>query len=158
MEFCPFHGHATSTTTNTSTATSTAPCISAAVKIAKSTPPRYEPAHMIRHWISIIDISSFFWSPFLTRFNSQFSIRLDSILVLIWLDSFFIWFDSHLTYLFSIRLTQLESHSVQASGIPTLDMVSSKYSNTKIVEYSMILIIDIVFGDNTLTKSKNQRR
>ena len=100
----------------------------------------------------------FFWSPFLTRFNSQFSIWLDSVLVLIWLDSFFIWFDSHLTYLFSIRLTQLESHSIQASGITTLDMVSSKYSNTKIVEYSMILIIDIMFGDNTLTKSKNQRR
>ena len=34
--------------------------------------------------------------------------------------------------------------------------VSSKYSNTKIVEYSTILIIEFGFGENTLTE-KNIR-
>ena len=52
---------------------------------------------------------------------------------------------------------QFESHSSHASGIPTLARVSSKYPNTEIVEYSIILIIEIMVGENTLTKLKSQR-
>ena len=50
-------------------------------------------------------------------------------------------FDSHITYLFLTRVTQFESHFSKASVIPTLARVSQKYSDTKIVEYSIILII-----------------
>ena len=107
------------------------------------------------------------WSQFSTWFDSRFSIWVDSIGVSIWLDSivvsiwldplvFTIWFDSRLTYLFSTWVTQFKSHFSQASGSPTLVRVSSKYSNTKIVEYSTILIIEIGFGENTLSeKNKN---
>ena len=102
----------------------------------------------------------FFWSPFSTQFDSQFLIVLDSIVVLIWLGSiiFLIWFDSQSTYLFMIWVTQFKWHYSQDSGNPTLARVSSKYPNTKILEYSTMMIIEIVFGENTLIKSKNQRR
>ena len=55
-------------------------------------------------------------------------------------------------YLFYIRVTQFESNSSQALGSPTLDRVSPKYPNTEIVEYYTIMIIEIVFGDNTLSE------
>ena len=96
------------------------------------------------------------------------SIWLDSVMVSIWLDSivvslrldsidfFPIQFGSRLTYLFSIRVTQFESHSSWASGSPTLARVSPKYSSTEIVEYSTILIIEIGFGKNTLTQKKSE--
>ena len=80
------------------------------------------------------------------RLNS-FSISLDSIV-----------FSFDQTQLFSIRVTQFESHSSQASGIPTLARVSSKYENTETVEYSTILIIEIVFGENILTKSNKLQK
>ena len=92
-----------------------------------------------RHW------KQFCWSQFfdliqltifdLIRLNWGF-VWLDSIMVSIWLDSlvFSIRFDSRLTYLFSTRVTQFESHTSQASGSPTLPRVSSKYSNAEIVE------------------------
>ena len=63
-------------------------------------------------------------------------------------------------YLFSIRVTQFESHSSQASGSPTFARVSPKYFNTEIVEYYTILIIEIVFGENTKkkkTREENRR-
>ena len=61
--------------------------------------------------IPVIDIHKFFWSPILTWIDSQFSILLnsmvllissDSIVVLIWLDSIFFWIDSLITCLFLI--------------------------------------------------------
>ena len=94
----------------------------------------------------------------LIRLNWGF-VWLDSILFLIWIDSLFfsIQFDSRLTYLFSSRATKFESHLIQASGIPTFTKLSLKYSNTEIVEYSTILILEIRFGENTLKNNNNQR-
>ena len=55
-------------------------------------------------------------------------------------------------YLLSIKITQLESYYSQVLRKNTLARMSLKYSNTKIVEYFKILIIEIGFGENTLTK------
>ena len=52
----------------------------------------------------------------------------------------------------TIESNQIESHSSQASGSPTYSRVFSKNSNTEIVEYYTILIIEIGFGKNILTK------
>ena len=46
----------------------------------------------------------------------------------------------------------------QALGSLTLARVSSKYSNTEIVEYSKILSIEIGFGENTITKNLKKQR
>ena len=61
------------------------------------------------------------------------------------------------------RVTQVKSHSSQAAGGPTLARLSSKYSNTEIVEYFTILIIKIGFGEEhsnrilkRLLRSKHQ--
>ena len=70
-------------------------------------------------------------------------IRLTCFFDLIRLNCLFFWirFDSCLTYLILIRVTQFESHSSHTLWSPTLANVSLKYSNTEIVQYSTILII-----------------
>ena len=79
-------------------------------------------------------------------------------MVFIGLDSnIFFGFDSRLTYLFSIGVTRFKSHSIQTLMSPTLARVSRKYPNTEIVEYSKIMIIEIGFGKNTLTKPKTEK-
>ena len=57
-----------------------------------------------------------------------------------------------------MQVQKIQSHSIQVSGSPTLARVSLKYSNTDVVGYSAILIIEIVSGEKTITKFKNQRR
>ena len=71
------------------------------------------------------------WHPQFCN-GSRFQLDLTKLFLdLIRLNWFLsIQFDSRLTYLFLIRVIQFESHSSQASGSPTLDKFSPKYSNT----------------------------
>ena len=104
------------------------------------------------HWHPQFRAGSGFWLDLTHLFFDL--IKLNFGLDMIIFNWFFfpIQFDSRLTYLFLIWVTQFESHSSQALGSPTLARVSPKYPNTEIVEYSTILIIQIGFGENTLTK------
>ena len=140
--------------TTTSTATSTVLYIYSVVVIITSTPPRYKPVHIIRHRDPRHSNQKFRWSPF----TVLDLIILNCCFDFIRLNSFLIRFDSRLTYLFLIHDTELETHSSQDSRSPTLARISSKYSNTEILEYSTIMIHEIVFDKNTLTKKRNQRR
>ena len=88
------------------------------------------------------------------RSVSRFQLYLTHLFFDLIIGNFFIWFDSRLTYLFLIRVTQFESHPSQALGRPALSRVSLKYPNTEIVEYSTVMIIEIEFDENTLTKNK----
>ena len=137
------------------------PNISAVITITAITAPmRQEPAHSCIRYPTLAPSSASAvpcWQPFPNGFESLvFSIWFDSIVISIWLYSiaFPIRFDSHLTYLFSIRVTKFESYSSEALVSPTLARVFLKYFNTEIMEYSTIMIIEIVFVDNILTKSK----
>ena len=99
--------------------------------------------------VSIVTVFDVIWLTIfvLIRLNCGFNlIRLN----------FLIQFNSRLMYLFLTRFTQFESHFSQASGSPTLARMSLKYSNTKIVEYSTILIIEIGFSENTKNKIKTR--
>ena len=158
IESWPSQGYATSIFTSksksTSTAMATVPCSYAAVVVSTSTMQHYKPGHLIcsretRHWHQ-----QFFWS--LVLLNSTHNFRFD--LIQLWFQAdctIFspIWFDSRLTDLFLTRVIEVKSHSSQSAGSPTLVRVSSKYLNTEILEYSTILIIEIGFSENTLTKN-----
>ena len=96
--------------------------------------------------LDLIKLNCFFFG--LIRLNCV-SVWLDSIYFSVWLGSIF--YLIKLNY-FSIWVTQLRSYSSQAKGSTTLSRVSLKYSNTENVEYSTILIIEVMFGQSTLTK------
>ena len=102
MECFPFHIHSTST----STTTSTSPCISAAVMITTSTAPLHQESvhRCIRYQMLAPSSASevLYWYLLPTVF------------------------DSHLTYLFFLWVTKLESHLSQASGSLTFARVSFK--------------------------------
>ena len=94
-------------------------------------------------WNTIFDLITLNFGFDLIRFYCSFNlVRLN---------------DSRLTYLLLTEIIKFDSNSSQASESPTLARVSPKYSNTEIVEYSTILIIEIVFGENTLPKFEKTR-
>ena len=72
-------------------------------------------------------VSDLIWLTISNKIRLTFS---DLILLIIfdsiWLSFLPIWFESHVTHLFSVRVTQFDSQSSQASGSPTLDRVSLK--------------------------------
>ena len=118
MESCPFHGHAKSTTMSTSM--STDPFTSTTITIATRKPPHYEPAHLILRCDLRHRHQQFCWSLVWNWFDSQFSIWLDSIVVLIWLDSIIIFrFDfTHVYHIYFRPKSHNSNHTpVRLQGV-----------------------------------------